>query len=201
MSTLTVDNIVGATTAANITMPAAMKSTGTPIQVVYNIIQTHPQYSSTSYVATDVEVSITPKFADSKFLLEAVYSAGTNGGTSNSHDCVAGLNFRDSINPSGVNSPLVTDNASGAGSSRTGGFMLLPSTAQVSLVLTYWVHQIPMHYLYTPSYQNTNTRTFGVLIKVGNSSEGATQNMSDSNTDDRRDIRGSCIIKVTEIAG
>ena len=34
MSTLTVDTIVGATTAANITMPAAMKSTGTPIQVV-----------------------------------------------------------------------------------------------------------------------------------------------------------------------
>lgn len=201
MSTLTVDTIVGATTAANITMPAAMKSTGTPIQVVYNIIQTHPQYSSTSYVATDVEVSITPKFADSKFLLEAVYSAGTNGGTSNSHDCMAALNFRDSINPSGANSPLVTDNASGAGSNRTGGFMLLPSTAQVAQVLTYWVHQIPMHYLYTPSYQNTNARTFGVLIKVGNSSEGTTQNMSDSNTDDRRDIRGSCIIKVTEIAG
>ncbi len=201
MSTLTVDNIVGATTSTHVTMPAAMKSTGTPIQVVYNIIQTHPQYSSTSYVATDVEVSITPKFADSKFLLEAVYSGGTNAGNTNSHDCMAALNFRDSINPSGANSPLVTDNASGAGSSRTGGFMLFPSTAAAANVLRYWVHQIPMHYLYTPSYQNTNARTFGVLIKVGNSGQGSTQNMSDTNSDDRRDIRGSCIIKVTEIAG
>ena len=200
-STLTVDNIVGATTAANITMPAAMKSTGTPIQVVHATVQTHPQYSSTSYVATDVQVAITPKFADSKFLIEAVFSGGTNGGNSNNHDCLAGLNFRDSLNPSGANAPIVTDNASGAGSNRTGGFMLLPSTAAVASVLQYWVHQIPMHFFYTPSYQNTNTRTFGVIIKVGNSAQGTTQNMSDTNTDSRFDIRGSSTIKVTEIAG
>ena len=193
-STLTVDNIQGATTAANVKLP------GSPIQVVHTIIQTHPQYSSTSYVATDVEVAITPKFADSKFLIEAVYSAGTNGGNSNSHDCMAGLNFRDSLNPSGANAAIVTDNASGASSNRTGSFMLLPSTAAVADILRYWVHQIPMQFLYTPSYQNTNTRTFGVLIKVGNSAQGTQQNMSDTNIDDRRDIRGTSIIKVTEIA-
>ena len=200
-STLTVDNIVGATAAANITMPAAMKSTGTPIQVVYAVIQTHPQYGSTSYVATDVQVAITPKFADSKFLIEGVYSTGTNAGTSNSHDCCAGINIRDSLNPSGANAAIVTDNASGAGSSRTGSFMLMPSTAQVAQVLTYWVHQIPITFLYTPSYQNTNARTFGFLIKNGSASQGSTQNMTDSNFDDRRDIRGSSTIKVTEIAG
>ena len=200
-STLTVDNIVGATTSTHVTMPAAMKSTGTPIQVVYNLIQTHPQYGSTSYVATDVQVAITPKFADSKFLIEGVYSTGTNGGNSNNHDCLAALNIRDSLNPSGANSPIVTDNASGAGSSRTGGFMLAPSTAAIASVLQYWVHQIPIFYLYTPSYQNTNARTFGFLIKNGQANEGTTQNMSDTNTNSRFDIRGSSTIKVTEIAG
>ena len=193
-STLTVDNIVGATAAANVKLP------GSPIQVVYNSVQTHAQYDSTSYAATDVQVQITPKFADSKFLIEAVYSGGTNAGNSVSHDCMAGLNLRDSLNPSGANAPIVTDNASGGNTSRTGSFMLFPSTAGQANVLRYWVHQIPMQFLYTPSYQNTNARTFGVLIKVGNSAQGAIQNMSDTNTDDRRDVRGTSIIKVTEIA-
>ena len=209
MSTLFVNNLNTAS-GSTITVPTgktivgtdigSIKAPGTPIQVVYASVQTHPQYSSTSYAATDVEVAITPKFATSKFLIEAVFSGGTNAGNSNSHDCMAGLNFRDSLNPSGANAAIVTDNASGAGSSRTGGFMLLPSTAAVASVLRYWVHQIPMQFLYTPSYQNTNTRTFGVLIKVGNSTQGTTQNMSDTNSDDRRDIRGTSIIKVTEIA-
>jgi len=200
MSTLSVDTITGQTTAANITMPAAMKSTGTPIQVVYAIIQTHPQYGSTSYVATDVQVAITPKFADSKFLIEGVYSTGTNA-ASVSHDAAAAINIRDSINPSGANAAIVTDNASGSSSSRTGGFMLMPSTAMVASVMRYWVHQIPIVFLYTPSYQNTNARTFGFLIKNAQADQGTTQNMSDQNIDDRRDIRGSSTIKVTEIAG
>ena len=193
-STLTVDNIVGATAAANVKLP------GSPIQVVYNLIQTHPQYGSTSYVATDVEVAITPKFADSKFLIEGVYSTGTDAGSSNSHDCLASINIRDSLNPSGATSPLVSDNASGAGTNRTGAFMCAPSTASVSEVLNYWIHQVPVFYLYTPSYQNTNARTFGFLIKNGLATQGSTQNMSDTNTNSRFDIRATSTIKVTEIA-
>jgi len=208
-STLKINNLDTAS-GTTITVPTgktiigtdtgSIKAPGTPIQVVYAIIQTHPQYGSTSYVATDVQVAITPKFSDSKFLIEGVYSTGTNAGTNNSHDCCAAINIRDSINPSGANAAIVTDNASGAGSSRTGGFMLMPSTAQVAQVTTYWVHQIPLVFLYTPSYQNTNARTFGFLIKNGSASQGSTQNMTDSNIDDRRDIRGSSTIKVTEIA-
>lgn len=209
MSTLFVNNLTTAS-GSTITVPTgktiigtdtgSIKAPGTPLQIVYAIIQTHPQYGSTSYVATDVQVAITPKFANSKFLIEGVYSTGTNAGTGNSHDCCAAINIRDSLNPSGANAAIVTDNASGAGSSRTGGFMLMPSTAQVAQVLTYWVHQIPLVFLYTPSYQNTNARTFGFLIKNGSASQGSTQNMTDSNIDDRRDIRGSSTIKVTEIA-
>lgn len=212
-SILSVEQLQGlnsGSTPNTITVPTGQKivgtdmgsvaAPGTPVQVVYNIIQTHAQYSSTSYAATDVEVAITPKFANSKFLIEGVYSGGTNAGNSNSHDCCAGLNFRDSLNPSGANVALVTDNASGAGSTRTGSFMLLPSQAALANGLRYWVHQIPLSFLYTPSYQNTNTRTFGIIIKVGNSTQGTVQNMSDTNTDDRRDIRGSSVIKVTEIA-
>ena len=209
MSTLFVNNLNTAS-GTTITVPTgktlvgtdigSIKAPGTPIQVVYNSVQTHAQYDSTSYAATDVEVAITPKFATSKFLIEAVYSGGTNAGNSNSHDCMAGLNLRDSLNPSGANAPIVTDNASGGATSRTGSFMLFPSTAALANVLRYWVHQIPMQFLYTPSYQNTNARTFGVLIKVGNSAQGAIQNMSDTNSDDRRDVRGTSIIKVTEIS-
>ena len=208
MSTLFVNNLNTAS-GSTITVPTgktiigtdtgSIKAPGAPIQVVYAIIQTHPQYGSTSYVATDVQVAITPKFATSKFLIEGVYSTGTNA-DSTSHDAAAAINIRDSLNPSGANAAIVTDNASGAGSSRTGGFMLMPSTAMVSNVTRYWVHQIPLVFLYTPSYQNTNTRTFGFLIKNAQANQGTTQNMSDQNIDDRRDIRGSSTIKVTEIA-
>ena len=64
-STLTVDNIVGATTAANVKLPA-----GSVLQVV-----TTKQFAagitttSSSYVTTGVAVTITPKFATSNIHL------------------------------------------------------------------------------------------------------------------------------------
>ena len=64
-STLTVDNIVGATTAANVKLPA-----GSILQVV-----TTKQFAasitttSSSYVTTGLAVTITPKFATSNIYL------------------------------------------------------------------------------------------------------------------------------------
>ena len=65
-STLTVDNIVGATTAANVKLPA-----GYTVQTVlaHHPNQTATTISSTSYVGSGLNVNITSKFANSKFLV------------------------------------------------------------------------------------------------------------------------------------
>ena len=64
-STVTVDNIVGATTAGNVKLPA-----GAVLQVV-NGPGNGPRLSSpaTSYTNTPITATITPKFATSKILV------------------------------------------------------------------------------------------------------------------------------------
>ena len=70
MSTLTVDTIVGATTAANVKLPV-----GTILQTQtfqgYNGDGTHTNFSisSTTLSATNCAVSITPKYSSSKILV------------------------------------------------------------------------------------------------------------------------------------
>ena len=63
-STLTVDNIVGATTAANVKLPA-----GSVIQVVNTSSSTGISTTSTSDVDTGITLNITPKFSTSKLWL------------------------------------------------------------------------------------------------------------------------------------
>jgi len=65
-STLIVDEIQGATTAANVKFPAG--------HTVQTVLAHHPNQSptsisSTSYVGTGLNVNITSKFANSKFLV------------------------------------------------------------------------------------------------------------------------------------
>ena len=76
-STLTVDNIVGVTTAANVHIP------GHVIQVVRGVIPTTSEtISSTSYAASSLYVAITPKSSTSGILLmtSVNYDAtGANG--------------------------------------------------------------------------------------------------------------------------
>ena len=64
-STLTVDNIVGATTAANVKFPA-----GTPLQVVQANTTTQTDIQSTSFTAiSGLSQAITPKYSSSKILI------------------------------------------------------------------------------------------------------------------------------------
>jgi len=76
-STLTVDNIVGATTAANVKLPA-----GSVLQVVEGSKTAVYASTSTSFNNTGVEVTITPKYSSSKILisvtLNGVYRATTS---------------------------------------------------------------------------------------------------------------------------
>ncbi len=62
-STLTVDNIVGATTAANVKLPA-----GHVVQVVEKVSTASNTFSANSYADHD-ELAITPKFSTSKMYL------------------------------------------------------------------------------------------------------------------------------------
>ena len=66
-STLTVDNIVGATTAANVKLPA-----GHVVQVQSVASSAQLTLSSTNtWLATGIQVNITPKFSTSKILIIA----------------------------------------------------------------------------------------------------------------------------------
>jgi len=60
MSTLKVDTIQGKTTSGTIAMPA-----GHVIQIVKSTVGTSGSTTSTSFVATDIAVNITPKFNNS----------------------------------------------------------------------------------------------------------------------------------------
>ena len=66
-STLTVDNIVGATTAANVKLPAGhvvqVQSVASSAQLTLSSINT--------WLATGIQVNITPKFSTSKILIIA----------------------------------------------------------------------------------------------------------------------------------
>tara|TARA_R110001592_G_C12754329_1_gene712280 strand:+ start:43 stop:579 length:537 start_codon:yes stop_codon:yes gene_type:complete len=81
-STLTVDNIVGATTAANVKLPAGSILQTQTFQG-QNGDGTHTNFSvsSTSYGATAAAVSITPKYSSSKILVtfhaQGFYQNGT----------------------------------------------------------------------------------------------------------------------------
>ena len=60
-STLTVDNIQGATTAANVKLPA-----GSILQTKQTILSTAQTISATSFTNSSLTVSITPKYSTSK---------------------------------------------------------------------------------------------------------------------------------------
>ena len=62
-STLTVDNIVGATSSSNIHIP------GTVVQVLQNSYSTQVTMTQGSWVDIGLSITITPKFSTSKVLV------------------------------------------------------------------------------------------------------------------------------------
>jgi len=71
-STLTVDNIVGATSSSSIKIP------GHVVQIAEPSLPWASRWSSTSssFVQTPHEVSITPKYSDSKIKISTTFSGG-----------------------------------------------------------------------------------------------------------------------------
>ena len=80
-STLTVDNIVGATTAANVKLPA-----GCVLQTVQGTTGNYGTVATTSYSSTPITVNITPKFSTSKILVRAVFIFGQVRSSNNRQD-------------------------------------------------------------------------------------------------------------------
>ena len=79
-STLTVDNIVGATTAANVKLPA-----GSVLQTVHSQISSQETTTSNSYVDSGLHATITPKYSSSKILVTAsvcLYNTDNNSAAS-----------------------------------------------------------------------------------------------------------------------
>ena len=81
-STLTVDNIVGATTAANVKFPS-----GTPVQVVTAGHSTYVRTTATSFTDTGLTASITPKFSDSIMIITISTNVTQDGANANETAC------------------------------------------------------------------------------------------------------------------
>ena len=73
-STLTVDNIVGATAAASVKLPA-----GSILQTVTAEHGTYVQTTGSSFADTGLQCSITPKYANSHILIICNVQAGKSG--------------------------------------------------------------------------------------------------------------------------
>ncbi len=72
-STLTVDNIVGATTAANVKLPA-----GSIVQTVNAKTTTYTNVASTTFTDTTLTATITPKYNTSKILILISQNTGSD---------------------------------------------------------------------------------------------------------------------------
>jgi hypothetical protein len=168
---------------------------GTPLQTVQGTTDATSTTTTTTYTVTDCSVAITPKHADSKFLLSAVFNVGTRH-----HDLAAGFSFADSL--VGNTTAIAPDATTGDGSNRYQAFAMQSAHPSEGDVDNGAVWQVPFEYLYTPSYQNTTARTFYVLWKNNYyQSAGLIISNMNNNENDARDVRMRSTITVTEIKG
>ena len=81
-STLTVDNIVGATAAANVKLPA-----GTILQTVTAETGGYVTHNTSTYADTGLQCSITPKFASSHIIVVVSCQASQSGANGQETAC------------------------------------------------------------------------------------------------------------------
>tara|TARA_B100001063_G_scaffold241217_1_gene267675 strand:+ start:469 stop:975 length:507 start_codon:yes stop_codon:yes gene_type:complete len=147
-STLTVDNIVGATTAANVKLPA-----GSVVQVVKsgNFQSAHVQQTSSAYASmgSDFSLAITPKFNNSVILITAMlnpYTSGSNNsGTFNIHN---GTSF-------------IAANA-------TNGFGIVPTHGTASGTYSHFIISA------SDTVSSTSTRTYQIHFRSDNTNNNIT---------------------------
>ena len=181
-STLTVDNIVGATAAGNVKLPAG---------AILQVVQTTPasttriEFSSTpptmDEASTANRVTITPKYASS--LLRLTFGALIGGRNAGS---IMGFKFFDITNSSNVGFSSL-----GSGSSRSfvnASFRTVDSDIN------------DRHHLQMIAYQaasNTNARTYGIYVYK---ESGATGDMNMTGTDNAGCSYAPPVFTVEEIS-
>ena len=117
MSTLQVENLIGPTSGSNankVIIPSGqtLHAAGHVIQTISNTVTSRQTSSSTTFVATDVAATITPKFSNSKILI-TICSAFSTEGAGRGIICTI---FRGSTNVTGSSSGMMqglTDSSSG----------------------------------------------------------------------------------------
>ena len=150
--------------------------------------------SSYSIISSSYSVAITPTSANSSFLLEALVHLGNPH-----HDTAAGLTFFDSqVGTSTSDSNSLTPiNTLG---SRTGVvFSGSDSYGSADGTENHILRATHISLLYTPSSQNTNSRTFYVAWK--RNSDVQAMQINAAQTNNTRSLSAKSLIRVTEIAG
>ncbi len=126
-STLTVDNIVGATTAANVKLPA-----GCVVQTVSaNGPNSTVSFTGTTYTDINLSATITPKFATSKILAKFNFVNAHNTGSSGSYQNLTRM-LRGSTQIYEVNRSPWVNPANGAGQLMHMEYMDSPSTTSAT---------------------------------------------------------------------
>ena len=162
-STLTVDNIVGATTAANVKLPA-----GSVLQVVSADTSSSTTTQSTSFVDTALSATITPKYSSSKILIlvqnsvKAVTTTSNGSGTlSQIHrgSTAIGQQALTRIRE-GVGSGAFTQNVQGGGHLQ---FLDSPNTTSAT---TYSVKFKTQHSTVTGIYNDSPSGSVMTLMEI-----------------------------------
>ena len=184
--------------ASNAITPSVMP-TGSIIQVVQGTTHGTNNYGNVDFQNTVISTSITPVHANSKFILEAIVQFGIGN-----QDCASSFNFSDSLHASGTTHPLGPmsgDGTNGASNSRLPAFFGWGSYAADADIDNFFIGNVSGKYLYTPAYQNTNSRTFTVMVR---SAEGHNVRLNMNghyNAANPRDMRPTSSITVYEGKG
>ena len=195
---LAANAVTTAKIASNAITPSVMP-TGSIIQVVQGTTHSTNNYGNVNFQNTVINTSITPVLANSKFVLEAVVHFGIGG-----QDCATSFNFSDSLHASGTTHPLgpmSTDGNNGSPGQRLMSFFGWGSYAADSSIDDFFIGNVSGKYLYTPAYQNTNSRTFSVMVR---SAEGLNVRFNMNahyNSANPRDMRPTSSITVYEVKG
>ena len=126
-STLTVDNIVGATTAANVKLPA-----GCVVQTVSADGQnTLVSFTGDTFTDISLSASITPKYATSKILVKFNFVSASNNGSGGSYQNKARI-LRGSTTIYEVHRSPWGNSVSGIGQMMSLEYMDSPSTTSAT---------------------------------------------------------------------
>ncbi len=173
---------------------------GSILQTVQGLCHNTANFNNVDYQGTGNSVAITPKLANSKFLIQAIEYGGVQD-----HDVAVAFNFYDTQHQTSATTTIAPEADSGgvrngASGGRMSAYFGITSWAGDSAVDNWFVGHASGIYLYTPGYQNTTARTFKTCVKTSFGYNYRQGMNGQNNTTDPRDWRVYSTITVSEIA-